>query len=183
MSLFPELTGAQFSPCERYRYRLWRTWDASKPAVTFVMLNPSTADAVANDPTVERCQRRALAMGYGGLRVANIFAYRSTDPQVLYDLDDPVGPDNDAAILAQARESALVICAWGNHGQLQNRGEAVLSLLNKAGITPHHLGLNGRTGDAARTPKHPLYVGYKTQPKPFCGVGEGGVIASASQQQ
>jgi hypothetical protein len=78
--------GATFSPCARYRYRLWRDWDATKPALTFVMLNPSTADEVTNDATIERCQRRAIEGGFGRLNVVNIFAYRSTDPDVLYSL-------------------------------------------------------------------------------------------------
>lgn len=167
MTLFPELTGAVFSADRRHRYRLWRTWDDSKRPLTFVMLNPSIADEHDNDPTVERCQRRAVAMGYGGLRVANIFALCSTDPAALYVEPDPVGPDNDAAILALAQEAGLVICAWGNHGNLHGRGEAVLTLLRAAGITPHHLGLNGTTADPVRTPKHPLYVGYEVQPQTF----------------
>lgn len=162
MSLFPELNGAVFSPCRRYRYRLWRTWEPAKPPVTFVMLNPSTADEVSNDPTVERCQRRAVAMGYGGLRVANIFALRSTDPGALYAEPDPVGPDNDAAIIEQAQESGLVVCAWGTHGNLQQRGAAVLDLLRAHAVVPCHLGRN-----ADGSPKHPLYVSYTVAPQPF----------------
>ncbi|MDD5001528.1 MAG: DUF1643 domain-containing protein [Thiomonas arsenitoxydans] len=157
--LFPEHTGATFSPCRYYRYTLWRTWDTSKPACLFLMLNPSTADETDNDPTVERCQRRAVAMGYGGLVVCNIFAYRSTDPGVLYTASDPVGPDNDVAIVAQAQAAGLVVCGWGTHGALQGRGAAVLSMLRDAGVTPHALRIN-RDG----SPQHPLYVGYARQP-------------------
>jgi hypothetical protein len=158
VSLF-EKTGAVFSPCKKYRYQLWRTWGDAAPAV-FVMLNPSTADEIDNDPTVERCERRARAMGYGGLRVSNIFALRSTDPSALYTEADPVGPDNDAAILESVSGAGLVICAWGAHGNLNDRGPAVLRLLREAGAIPHYLHLN-RDG----TPKHPLYVGYDVQPK------------------
>lgn len=159
MSLFEDLSGARFSPCMQYRYSLWRRWDESKPFATFVMLNPSTADEVQNDPTVERCQRRSLAMGFGGLRVANIFALRSTDPQGLYKTDDPIGPENDAAILEAARDSAMVICAWGGHGKHLGRGAQVRSMLLDAGVTPHYLQLNDDG-----TPKHPLYVAYDIQP-------------------
>ncbi len=162
MSLFPETTGAVFSADRRHRYRLWRTWDATKPPLTFVMLNPSIADEEDNDPTVERCQRRAAEMGFGGLRVANIFALCSTDPSVLYSDPDPVGPDNDAAILDQAKEAGLVVCAWGTHGNLHGRGAAVLALLRAGGVVPHYLVLN-----ADGTPKHPLYVAYDTKPQPF----------------
>ena len=157
--LFPEFCGATFSPCRRYRYTLWRTWDTGKPACMFLMLNPSTADETANDPTVERCQRRAQLMGYGGLVVCNIFAYRSTDPDALYALNDPVGPDNDAAIIEQASQAGLVVCGWGKHGALHGRGTAVLNLLRQAGITPYALRINGDG-----SPQHPLYVGYAQQP-------------------
>jgi hypothetical protein len=157
MDLF-ESSGATFSECKKYRYRLWRKWGDAPPAV-FIMLNPSTADEVDNDPTVERCERRARAMGHGGLRVANIFALRSTDPQVLYTAEDPVGPDNDASILESAKDAGIVICAWGCDGNLNGRGEQVLAMLKQAGIEPHYLVLN-KDG----TPKHPLYVGYDVQP-------------------
>lgn len=151
-------TGATFSACNQYRYRLWRYWSA-EPAVLFLMLNPSTADETVNDPTVERCQRRAKAMGAGGLQVANIFALRSTDPAALYTAADPVGQDNDAAILAAANECAQVICAWGVHGEYQGRGDAVLAMLGGAGVTPHCLGTT-----KAGHPRHPLYVGYAVRP-------------------
>ena len=156
-----EQSGAVFSPCKQYRYRLWRTWGEEPPAV-FVMLNPSTADEIDNDPTVERCERRARTGGYGGLRVANIFAFRSTDPSFLYGHSDPVGPDNDAAILESISGAGIVICAWGGHGNLNDRGQKVLALIRKAGATPHYLVLN-QDG----TPKHPLYVGYDVKPIPW----------------
>lgn len=122
MSLFTNLSGARFSPCRRYRYLLWRGWDATKPSATFVMLNPSTADEVDNDPTVERCQQRAIQMGYGGLRVANIFAFRSPDPRALYREAEPVGDENDAAIIQAAQGAGIVVCAWGTHGMHLGRG-------------------------------------------------------------
>jgi hypothetical protein len=160
MDLFCD-TGAVFSPCGAYRYRLWRTWSDEPPAV-FVMLNPSTADEIENDPTVERCERRARMMGFGGLRVANIFALRSTDPSVLYEHPDPVGPENDAAILESVAGAGIVVCAWGAHGRLKDRDVAVLALLRGAGVVPHYLTL---TKDGV--PGHPLYVSYKVQPKPL----------------
>lgn len=156
------ITGATFSACRRYRYALWRIWDEAKPPCLFVMLNPSTADEVDNDPTVERCERRSRAMGYGGLRVANIFALRSTDPSVLYTTDDPTGPDNDAAIIQAASNSGLVVCGWGTHGNLHGRGRQVMALLEGNQIQAHYLVLN-----ADGTPRHPLYVAYSKNPIPW----------------
>lgn len=162
MSLFPETSGAIFSPCRQYRYQLWRRWDDSKDMLMFLMLNPSTADENDNDPTVERCQRRAVQMGYGGLRVANLFAIRSPYPEVLYKTEDPVGPDNDQAIIESAKESGMVICAWGTDGDYLDRGKKVLELLKTNGIQPYYLQLN-QDG----SPKHPLYVAYDIQPQPL----------------
>ena len=132
-TLWPALSGARFSPCGRYRYLLWRIWDENRPPAVFVMPNPSTADEIKNDPTVERCERRARAMGFGGLRVANIFALRSTDPAALYQHADPVGPDNDAAIIESVAGAGIVVCAWGGHGNLNDRGAAVRVFRRKAG--------------------------------------------------
>lgn len=155
-------TGARFSPCMRYRYRLWREWEPSLPTICFVMLNPSTADEVANDPTVERCQRRARECGYGRLEVVNIFALRSTDPDALKVELDPVGPENDDHIIDAASRSDVVVCAWGNHGRWLSRGSAVAGLLSAHGIDLHHLGITG-----GGHPRHPLYVPYSVKPMPW----------------
>lgn len=154
-------SGAEFSSCRNYRYELWRVWGENPPAV-FLMLNPSTADETKNDPTVERCERRARTMGFGGVSVVNIFALRSTDPTALYKHPDPVGPLNDEAILKWVSNAGIVVCAWGGHGHLHGRGQAVQKLLKNAGVVAHYLKLN-KDG----TPKHPLYVGYDIAPTPW----------------
>lgn len=151
---------AIYSPCERYRYALTRIWDASGDRVTFVMLNPSTATEVQNDPTVERCERRARTLGYGAFRVTNIFAWRDTDPKAMRAAPEPIGPENDAAILDACDWADRTICAWGTHGAFLNRGPAVESLIRATGIAPYHLGLS-----KAGHPKHPLYLRYTQQPE------------------
>jgi hypothetical protein len=153
-------TGATFSPDRVYRYTLWRKWDQGGQSLNFVMLNPSTADETANDPTVERCERRARMMGFGGLVVTNLFALRSTYPDVLYGHSDPVGPDNDAAIMDVATRSGMVVCGWGTHGALRARWAFVKCALTAAGVKLRHLGL---TKDGQ--PRHPLYIGYKVTPQ------------------
>lgn len=150
---------AVYSPCSAYRYALTRVWDNAGRKVLFVMLNPSTATEVQNDPTVERCERRARALGFGGFRVVNIFAYRATDPKVMRAQADPVGPQNDAAILEGAAWADVVVCAWGGHGAHLGRGAQVAALLRGAARPLLHLGL---TQDGQ--PKHPLYIGYAVQP-------------------
>lgn len=153
---------AVYSPCARYRYALTRVWDATAPRAVFVMLNPSTATEVQNDPTVERCERRARALGFGGFRVVNIFAFRATDPKVMRAQADPVGPDNDAAIAEAVGWGDQIICAWGNHGAYLGRGRTVEALLCAEGKPLFCLELT-QTG----VPKHPLYIGYAVQPKPW----------------
>ncbi|MEL7130920.1 MAG: DUF1643 domain-containing protein, partial [Pseudomonadota bacterium] len=133
---------AVYSDCERYRYSLTRVWDAAGQRVNFVMLNPSTATEVQNDPTVERCERRARTLGYGSFAVTNIFAWRDTDPRNMRAAVDPIGPDNDAAILERATWAQDVIAAWGTHGEHLHRGTHVSSLLRSAGRPLFHLGLS-----------------------------------------
>lgn len=123
------------------------------------MLNPSTATEVQNDPTVERCERRARALGSGAFRVANIFAFRATDPRLMKAQADPVGPDNDAALGDSLTWADRVICAWGTHGAHLGRGPQVEQMLRRAGARPEVLGLT-RAGH----PQHPLYLGYDRQP-------------------
>lgn len=153
---------AVYSDCERYRYALTRTWDTGKGRIAFVMLNPSTATEMQNDPTVERCERRARALGYGAFRVTNIFAWRNTDPREMRAAHDPVGPANDDAIRDAALWAQLVLCAWGTHGAHLNRGADAERLLRATGAPLFHLGLS-----KAGHPKHPLYIGYAEQPRPW----------------
>ncbi|PWE29537.1 DUF1643 domain-containing protein [Pararhodobacter marinus] len=153
---------ALYSACEAYRYMLTRIWDPDGRRVLFVMLNPSTATEVQNDPTVERCERRARALGYGAFRVCNIFAYRATDPKVMRAQPDPVGPANDAAIVESAEWADTIVCAWGTHGAHRARGPQVEALLRATGKPLYHLGLS-----QAGHPKHPLYIAYAHQPEPW----------------
>ncbi|MEL6607622.1 MAG: DUF1643 domain-containing protein [Pseudomonadota bacterium] len=153
---------ATYSPCERYRYALTRVWDPDGRKVAFVMLNPSTATEVQNDPTVERCERRARALGYGAFRVCNIFAWRDTDPRKMRAAAEPIGPANDAAITEAARWADDVVAAWGTHGAHLNRGPQVEALLRGTGCPLFHLGLS-KDGH----PKHPLYISYSQQPVPW----------------
>lgn len=166
-------TGATFSDCERYRYLLWRVWDDSLPRALLLMMNPSTADEVANDPTIERQIQRVQMwprIGFpfevGGLEVANVFAYRETDSEKLAGLHasgfDLVGSHNDSTIVEAAKRAAVVVCGWGKPGALGGRDQAVLRLLRDAGVTPYGLQFN-KDG----TPKHPLYVRYETAPTPI----------------
>ena len=152
-------SGARMSACGKYRYELWRDWAAGRRC-NFIMLNPSTADEVENDPTVERCQRRAQQWGYDRLVVTNLFALRSTDPSALLSAEDPTAAgENDLAILEAALASSLVVCAWGNHGHILARSAQVRLMLTEADVVLHYLKL-GKTGE----PCHPLYLPYSLKP-------------------
>jgi len=124
------------------------------------MLNPSTATEIQNDPTVERCERRAKVLGYGAFKVCNIFAYRSTDPKIMRLQKDPIGPENDKIIIKSANWSNNIICAWGTNGSHLNRGKKIEELLRAKNFTLTHLGLS-KDGH----PKHPLYISYSVSPE------------------
>ena len=163
MDLFKEneTRGALFSPCRKYRYRLSQIWDESKDPLYWLMLNPSTADEVKNDPTVERCERRARMWNYGGSVVLNIFAYRATDPKDMRARKDPVGPDNDKWIreLAAMSNKVTVIGGWGEHGKHGERGQAIRDIFKAENGRLQALKIN-----ASGHPAHPLYIGYDKTP-------------------
>jgi hypothetical protein len=94
--------------------------------------------------------------------VTNIFAWRETDPKAMRRAEDPVGPENDRAILEAAGATDQTVAAWGTHGAFLGRGPEVARLLAEAGVTVHHLGLT-RDGH----PRHPLYVAYAKAPEPW----------------
>ncbi len=153
-------SGATFSRCRRWRYLLWRRWDETKPAANFLMLNPSTADEAKLDPSCTRARGYAERWGFGGLIVTNIFAWRATDPGEMKSVRDPVGRGNDAAILRAAREAAIVVCAWGNHGAHRERASRVLEFLESNSVELNYLKINGATGQ----PAHPLYLPGTLEP-------------------
>lgn len=135
-----------------YRYLLTRRWGVG-PTAVFVMLNPSTADAERDDPTLTRCVSFARREGCAALAVVNLFALRSPDPRVLARHRDPVGPRNDTYIAAACAAAPLVVAAWGTGGRLHGRAAQVTAMLARAGV---RLWCVGTTKDGS--PRHPLYV-------------------------
>jgi hypothetical protein len=125
------------------------------------MLNPSTADQIKNDPTVERCQRRTKAMGYGGMVILNLYAIRSTSPAAIRTCAAPIGPATDNHIRAYVSVHKNVICAWGAHAKM-DRAEHVLKILGECNANLFHLGLT-----LGGYPRHPLYAAYSTEPIPW----------------
>lgn len=144
-----------------HRYTLGRTWSHETPAV-FVMLNPSTADALVDDPTIRRCIGFAKALGCGGLHVVNLYAYRATKPADLWLASDPVGPENDealrAAFLTAYGYGSPVIAAWGANAK-PDRSRAVTAIASAAGIDLMVLGVT-----KGGQPRHPLYLPKATRP-------------------
>ena len=144
-------TGAELSPDGRYRFELSRYWEAGLPTAVFVMLNPSTADADEDDPTIRRCVGFAQREGCGGLTVVNLFAYRATDPKHLKSVADPTGPDNAVKVgNVVGGATGPVICAWGAHKIVERSGVA-RALKNHDGTVCLGVTANG-------SPRHPLYV-------------------------
>ena len=158
------LGAARFDRSGRYRYVLSRQWDARRPRVAFVMLNPNRADARRDDPTIRRCVRFAHDWGYGALDVVNLFALRTPEPALLKLAHDPVGPRNNRVLVRVCADAALTVAAWGMHGARQGRAAAVLALLRRRGVTLSCLGTT-RTGH----PRHPLYLPAATALQPFAG--------------
>jgi len=156
-------SSAILSECGRYRYHLGRTW-AGGYRLCYIMLNPSIADATVDDATIRICMGRAKRMGYGGIDVVNLFALRATDPCNLYTggwiISEGMDPKrNDRVIQNTILGARRIICAWGKHGALLDRGTIVLQYLRDMGLCPMALRLN-KDG----SPAHPLRISYDTQP-------------------
>ena len=145
--------GATFSPCRTWRYHLWRRWDwnTDGPLVGWILLNPSTAAEMANDPTINRCVRFAKDWGYAGLHIYNLFAFRATHPKNMKAAADPVGPQNDHVISTRTKECRELVVGWGMDGSFQGRASAVAQMLGNVPLLC--LGTN-----SDGSPTHPLYV-------------------------
>lgn len=161
----PLTPSCELSDDRRYRYRLGYTW-GDGPRVGFIMLNPSTATHEVLDRTMETCLRFASRWGYKGVEVANLFAFRATDPKELKKATDPIGPDNDRHTEEFLATIDKLVLAWGNHGKLHGRAETVLNRLRAKGIPLYCLKIS-KEGQ----PEHPLYKKATLRPIPFVSIG------------
>lgn len=143
----------------KYRYRLWRTWDTGLPTAAFVMLNPSTADATADDQTLRRCIDFAKRWGYGRVELGNLFAYRASEPSELWNRTDIVGPENDRYLREMLTGDVLPVAAWGAYGDKLGRASDVSARFDVDWVclgTTH-----------SGQPRHPLYLPADTSPEPW----------------
>ncbi len=159
------LTSATFDTTGLYRYSLGRCWHPPGPEDAFVMLNPSTADAARDDPTLRACIQFAQRWEYGSLRVVNLFGYRTPHPAELRTVDDPVGSENDDYLIEAVEKAQRVVLAWGNWGDLRERDCTVLTLLKT-----HHAKLSCLQLNRSGQPRHPLYV---RRDVPLCAYPKG----------
>lgn len=153
---------AFISVCGRYRWSLTRVWDETEKMkqICWIMLNPSTADDVDDDPTINKCFHFSLKWGYGGMVVVNCFSLRATQPAVMMRSWSKLTDDEklEAALrnldqVEKAIRRRTIVAAWGNHGAFENAGDSMLRFLFHGKNKVHCLGLT-----KAIEPKHPLFV-------------------------
>jgi len=161
--------GAVISDCKKYRYVLTRRVGTNSRTVVFIMLNPSWADAVKTDKTLDRCIGYARQWGYGRLTLLNLFAFRAQDKSQLKKVPDPIGPENEThfvnvlgAIVRNVDDDPLIVCAWGNDGILKNRDLIVFRWLKKRDFHPRALGLTTKGH-----PRHPSRARKDVELVPF----------------
>lgn len=159
---------ARLSSDGLYRYALGRLWSVDgNPPAQFIMLNPSTADAELDDPTIRRCVGFARSLGAGGVVVVNLYGFRATKPADLWKAEDPAGPDADLYLSVVARravlEGAPLIAAWGAHAK-PDRVDQALAIIERSEARDHLRAL-GVTKDGA--PRHPLYLPATARPTPW----------------
>lgn len=162
-SLFAANSGATFSPCGEYRYHLWRVWDDERPIMCWIMMNPSTADEIDNDPTIRRCIGFAKREHCGGVSIRNVFALRSTDPAALLTHPDPFGPENAEHLNAVRNVSLLTIlvAAWGNQVGPKKRSPHRTAYCHAANACMQNGAYCLGTTKSGQ-PKHPLYLASDT---------------------
>ena len=149
------------SDCGVYRYQLERRWGDGK-VVLWLMLNPSTADGIEDDPTIRRCVGFSVRWGYAGILVGNLFALRATDPSAIAKHPDPVGPFNALHLALMAARASAVVAAWGGHRKaLPAYSRQVLDELSAF----KSFKCLGRTQSGA--PRHPLYLPATAQLEEF----------------
>lgn len=146
--------GAEFSPCRKYRYVLWRIWDKQLPKVMFIGLNPSTANEITDDPTIRRVKSMAKNWGFGGVYMTNLFSFVTAYPDELLKCPDPIN-GNDLWLHKVASLCSEIIFAWGNFKEAQERSKKIIEMFPKAKCL--QINKNG-------SPKHPLYVAGNTVP-------------------
>jgi len=154
---------ASLSEDKLYRYELTRRWGECSDYVAWVMLNPSTADALEDDPTIRRCLKFTERLGYGKLVVVNLFAFRATDPKKLLDAEDPIGPQNAVFLRDALLKGSLKIAAWGSvPNKLREAIAPVIAVMKASG---YDLKCLGTTKDGS--PRHPLYLRSDAELRPW----------------
>lgn len=149
------LRKAIISEDTNYRYELSRVFDETKPMIVFIGLNPSTADANIDDPTIKKCLNYAKNWWYGWFYMWNLFAYRATEPKNMMKVFDPIWKENDIYLKSIFEKGEKIICCWWEYGTFQNRAQEVLKNIP----TPYYLKLN-KSGQ----PGHPLYLKWNLEP-------------------
>jgi hypothetical protein len=153
---------AKFSDCEKYRYELCEVWDSKRPMLLWILMNPSVANLDHSDPTLIKTGKYARAWGFGGQLIGNVHAYRATNSKDMLKVDDPVGPENDNALVKMAKRSKLIVLAYGiPPKRLSERGIYVANLLAET-YDLYYLKLN-----SDGSPSHPLYLPGNLQPQKF----------------
>lgn len=144
---------AAISECGNYRYSLLRQWGDGASCV-FIMLNPSTADADLDDPTIRRCIGFAKRENCDAIEVVNLFAFRSSDPKELEKAHDPVGPLNNQYIHTAVQNArGPIIAAWGACPYVRGRDKGTIDVVR---FERGHIHCLGKTKNGS--PRHPLYV-------------------------
>jgi hypothetical protein len=144
--------GTKFSPCKKYRLQLWRLWDDQLPIIMFLMLNPSSADAHNDDPTIRRCVNFTKNWGYGGFYIGNLYPLISSKPKLLLESLSVSHSENKLNLDEMAEKCDKIICSWGNFEIVKKLGipnDFLVDYKNK---------LYYISKSKNETPKHPLYL-------------------------
>ncbi|MBS7532077.1 DUF1643 domain-containing protein [Ancylobacter sonchi] len=117
-------------PGMRHELARWWTataWEHPERWLTWIMLNPSTADGSVNDPTLLRIIHFSWMWGFEGLTVFNIYPWRTPSPRELartvigwderqdWSVRDQIWSNHDRIATGLVLADAAMV-AWGSPG-------------------------------------------------------------------
>ena len=126
-----KIKSADFSDCKKYRYCLTRIWDDTLPYAMCIGLNPSNAGSDKDDATIIILVKALKKLGYGGLKMVNLYSCITSKPKNIFDFLNPED-SHYAWIKITALACQSIVFCWGTFKQAEHRSRYMKKLFPQA---------------------------------------------------